>query len=694
MKYYSTHNYLCFIIFLFVGFTINAQQTELVDFIKVDALITPNHHEKKITGKVDYTFTILKNCDSIFLDAKNINILENQNSKLTLKTSSDKLWLVSKFKKQQTYSVSFTYEVQPKKAMYFTKNQIWTQGQGKYTSNWLPSIDDMNDKLIFNLKVLVPKDKTVIANGKLESVQQLDSLQQWNFSMLQPISSYLVGLAIGNFNKKEEISKTKIPLEMFYELKDEDRVEPTYRYTNVIFNFLEETIGFKYPWQNYKQVPVHDFLYAGMENTGATFFSESFVVDSIGYTDRNYLNVNAHELAHQWFGNLVTETEAMHHWLHEGFATYFAHLSEKEIFGEDYFYWKMYQAAEQLSALSNEGKGEVLVNAKASSLTFYEKGAWALHILREKVGDEAFFNAIRNYLEKYQFKNVTTQDFMAEVEKEYGSNLSEFKKDWLYQSAFKAEQAYQSLIKSPFMNELFKISALRATSISLKEKELEAALIFPNDFIGQEVIYQLEGEPIYLTESLYKKAFLSKNLYVRQAIALTLHKVPHELKEDYESLLDDASYVTQEAALGNLWMSFPKDKTKYLDKMQNAIGFNDKNIRQYWLFLALLTENYQPGKQNTWKKELTDYAMSNYGHNVRELALDYISYLRIWDTSSLLSLINAGQHHYWRFQKHSRELLKSLLEEDVYREKIILLKKDMDTTSSKFIDRMLEEAKS
>ena len=138
--------------------------------------------------------------------------------------------------------------------------------------------------------------------------------------MQQPMSSYLVALAIGKYHKRAETSKSGIPLELYYYPEDSLKFEPTYRYTKQIFGFLETEIGVPYPWQNYKQVPVKDFLYAGMENTGTTIFADSFVIDSIAFIDKNYVNVNAHELAHQWFGNLVTETSGTHHWLQEGFG--------------------------------------------------------------------------------------------------------------------------------------------------------------------------------------------------------------------------------------------------------------------------------------------------------------------------------------------------------------------------------------
>jgi aminopeptidase N len=113
----------------------------------------------------------------------------------------------------------------------------------------------------------------------------------------------------------------------------------------------------------YKQAPVRDFLYAGMENTSATLFNTRYVVDSTGFEDRSYTNVNAHELAHQWFGNLVTAESGKHHWLQEGFATYYALLAEKEIYGEDHFYSKLYESASQLKFASRTDTIPVL-NAK------------------------------------------------------------------------------------------------------------------------------------------------------------------------------------------------------------------------------------------------------------------------------------------------------------------------------------------
>jgi len=295
-----------------------AQQIEYVDFLtcKAELMILPV--KKEVRGVVNYSFKIKKNTDSIFIDAKNMDIdnVYFKKRKASFKVTNQKLWLFKKFKKNSEYTVSFNYEAHPKKAMYFidwehqdhpeANPQVWTQGQGKDNSNWIPSFDDMNEKVEFDLTISFDKNSEVIANGKLVSKQERsNSVYTWNYDMQQPMSSYLLAVAIGKYNMRTKVSNSGIPLSMYYYPKDSLKFEPTYRYSKQMFDFLEEEIGVPYPWQNYKQVPVKDFLYAGMENTSTTIFSDAFVVDSTAFIDKNYVNVNAHELAHQWFGDLV-----------------------------------------------------------------------------------------------------------------------------------------------------------------------------------------------------------------------------------------------------------------------------------------------------------------------------------------------------------------------------------------------------
>ncbi|MGK4568097.1 M1 family metallopeptidase [Flavobacterium sp. 3HN19-14] len=348
--------------------------------------------------------------------------------------------------------LTLKYIAKPKQTLYFTGSEatnnleIWTQGQGKYTSYWFPSFDDVNEKMTFGLSVTFDRNYAVISNGMLVDKTENGSEITWRYQMKNQMSSYLLMMAIGKYDKKEEKSTSGIPLEMYLQSEEKSKFEPTYRYSKQIFDFLEKEIGIAYPWEIYRQIPVHDFLYGGMENTTSTIFAQDYVVDSVGFNDRNYINVNAHELAHQWFGDLVTAKSGKHHWLQEGFATYYALLAQNEVFGEDRFYWEMYQNAEQIQQASASDTIPIL-NEKASSLSFYEKGAWALHVLREGVGKENFRKAVKNYLEKYQFNNVDTDEFLAEINKVSNYDTDTFRKKWLESSTFEVAEAIALLKK-------------------------------------------------------------------------------------------------------------------------------------------------------------------------------------------------------------------------------------------------------
>lgn len=680
-------------LFLFLLVTIGsfAQQTAQVDFQKISATIEPISSSESVTGSMRVQFLIKQATDSVYLDAVKMRVTNKALESVNVSATSDKIWFTGAFQQGKSYTAFFEYEANPRQTLYFTGNQVWTQGQGKYTSHWLPSLDDMNDKIEFDLTVVSKFDKTVVANGALVKKDLKDLKNYWQFDMKQPMSSYLVAFAMGDFTRWEQVAASGVPIELYLSTKDTAHFEPTYRYTKEIFDFLESEIGVAYPWQNYKQVPVRDFLYAGMENTTCTIFSEAFVVDRIGFTDRNYVNVNAHELTHQWFGNLITETSGTHHWLQEGFATYYALLAERQLFGDDYYYWKLYQSAEQLKALSDEGKGESLLNPKASSLTFYEKGAWALHVLHEQIGDSAFKLAVKNYLTKHAFKNVSTTDFLTEVRAATEMDITVWEKDWLEQSAFKAEQAFNSLLKSTFIQNYFEAARYAAISLEEKKEQLSTALAINDDYIGQEVIYQLAKEPIEEALSLYKEGFASDNLYTRQAIALTVSEIPKELQSEFETLLTDASYVTQEAALYLLWANFPENRASYLDAMANTVGFQNKNIRQLWLVLALNTKGYKPLKRTDFTEELQNYTGSEYSFEIRQKAFEYCNEIGLYNDVVINNMVDAAVHHNWRFRNFARNLLNNLLKNTDVEEALYQRIDSFSTAEKEYLTRIKDK---
>ncbi|WP_405570608.1 M1 family metallopeptidase [Winogradskyella sp. Asnod2-B02-A] len=644
------------VFYVFVSSVLYAQQTEYVDFKKAEvSLDSFDENLKKVTGKVDYMFDVLKPVDSIFLDSKNINgyiVSLNNNDSINYYVENDKLWLIHKFKPSKDNVLSLKFEANPKKALYFVNrdndNQIWTQGQGKYTSNWLPSLDDVNDKIEYDFSITYQNDYEVLANGKLIDKNIGDSLTTWKYDMKQPMSSYLAALVIGKYYKKTETSKSGVPLEYYYYPEDSLKVEPTYRYSKKMFDFLEEEIGVAYPWQNYKQVPVHDFLYAGMENTSLTIFSDAFVVDAIAFNDKNYVNVNAHELAHQWFGDLVTAKSGEHHWLQEGFATYYALLAERDVFGDNYFYFKLLESVLDLSRQDLSGNGTSLLDPKSSSLTFYQRGALVLHVLRDKVGDVVFKKAVKNYLNKYQFTNVETSDFIKEVENLYGKSLTSFVNYWIKNKAFPYDEAFTILKRqSVFINEYAMVDCEAKSS-----KCAEYLKYYVSDEAKIKVISQV---PELVTADTFKNSFK-----VRQAISEHVTIIPESLKEDYESLLNDKSYITIEKALYNLWVNFPLERAKYLAKTREIVGLSDKNVRMLWIVLNLNTPYYEADSKYELFNELVNYTDASFNADVRINAFKYLDLIKSCNEDCKKNLETAKTHHNWRLVKFAKELSEKL----------------------------------
>jgi aminopeptidase N len=684
-------------LFLFLSTFALAQQTKSVDFKTVTGQITINPNTKTVNGAVAYAFEVLKPTDTIKIDAQNMTFSEVKlnEKKILFTTNGKELLLIYSFQKGK-YSVQFSYEAKPKQTIYFvgseaTNNlQIWTQGQGKYTSHWFPSFDDVNEKVVFNMEIAFNAKFQVISNGILHKKIEDNGVTYWNYKMKKPMSSYLLMLAIGDFDKSTVKAKSGVPLEMYITPKDVAKQEPTYRYSKEIFDFLEKEIGVNYPWGIYRQIPVSEFLYAGMENTSSTLFTTRYVVDTIGFEDRNYTNVNAHELAHQWFGDLITAQSGKDHWLQEGFATYYALLAEKEFYGEDYFYSKLYESAMQLKQASKTDTIPVL-NAKASSLSFYQKGAWALHVLREGIGEKAFRKVVKNYLTKYSFQNVTTQNFFDEIKKVSNYDLDNFSKVWLESATFNSDIANGLLAKNKAMQVQLEVAKLRSKPLTEKfaffEKTLQSDVYFN---VKSSIVAQLMKEKFEDKKQLLRLALKSKSIQVRQAVASTLQKIPEEFRTDYETLLDDKSYQSQEFALYNLWNSFENKRPVYLEKSKDWVGFNDFNLRILWLSLAVSTPEYTANKE-TYLQELVNYSSTNYEATTRQNTLEYLINFNVINDAVLKNLVNATTHHMWQFSKFGRDNIRLLLKKTEIRTSFQTILPSLNEKEQFQLERLLKE---
>lgn len=676
---------------LFVSLSF-AQQTNKVDFIKCDASVSPYASEKSIYGDVVYEFKVKKAIDTIKIDAKSMEfsrVMINGKS-VKFKNSGKTLDLFEGFKKGKN-KLRFSYSAKPKQTLYFTGEgenlQIWTQGQGRYTSHWLPSFDDVNEKVIFNILISdVNPYLKVISNGLLKRKPEVMYMDYDAFEMQKPMSSYLVMLAIGNFEKQTTNTKSGSPLEFYLDKKDVSKFEPTFRYSKEMFDYLEQEIGVKYPWGIYRQVPVRDFLYAGMENTTSTIFSQDFVVDEIGFNDRNYVNVNAHELAHQWFGDLITAQSGKHHWLQEGFATYYALLAERHLFGDDYFYEELNDYAEQLKRASKTDTIPVM-NEKASSLSFYKKGAWALHVMREDIGAKNFQKAVKKYLKKYQYKNVNTDDFLKIVKEVSGYDVENFKKVWLEKPGFEMEIAQKYLSKNKFIQDYFALKKSKKSLVELTEI-LKSDAYYP---IKQYIVYQTRNLPFEERKVILETALATNDILVRRAVAESTPVVPEAFKSQYETLLKDNSYQTKEIALTNLWKNFPDERLRYLEQTKEIVGNNDKSFRLTWLALAMNTENLPEQVKATSYNQLLDFASENYESSVRQNALELLLKMNTNDEKVIELLFKATVHHKWQFTKFGRDNVRLLLKKPEYRTIVEKIAATSDETMKELYWKFLNE---
>jgi aminopeptidase N len=400
-----------------------------------------------VKGKVMLDFTTLRSStDSIWLDGIRMRVqkitLNGKEAKYRVDTAGIVIYPPAPLAWESKDSLEVTYECNPRRGLFFigwndpnniSRKEIWSQGEGTDNRNWIPMFDSWNDKMITETLITFDKDYQVLSNGtKLGVKDNSDGTKTWHYSMTHPHSPYLVMIGIGKYGIEERKSKSGVPLHLYYYPEWKDRIEPTYEYSAEMIDFYEKEIGVKYGWESYSQIPVQDFLYGAMENTTATIYGDFFLVDKRSFLDRNYISVNAHELAHQWFGDLVTCRTETSMWLHENFATYYSALFDKELWGKDYFDWE--RRGQQNSAIDEFKKNtNPIASSMGGTTRLYPQGAFVLNMLKYVVGGRDIYNkAIKYYLERHKYENVDSRDLLIAFEESTGMSLDWFWEEWYF----------------------------------------------------------------------------------------------------------------------------------------------------------------------------------------------------------------------------------------------------------------------
>lgn len=422
--------------------------------MKVEVSFVPE--KKQVKGKVTHTFIPLRSVvDSIFFDAPGIKIqsaqLNGKDIKFTVNSDGVTVFpspALAYSKDNKAYDLVFVYEATPKRGIYFIgwdqpedptntnpwriRRQVWTQGQGIDNRHWIPMYDDANDKFITETVVTFDKKYKVLSNGnKLTEKDNGNNTKTWHYAMTKPHAGYLLMLGIGEYEIRQSKTSRGTPLYFWYYPDLKEWVEPTYRYTEKMFDLLEKETGIPYPWESYAEIMVQDFLYGAMENTTATIFGDFFYVDNRAFLDRNYVGVNCHELTHQWFGDYITHRSHSEMWLHESYATYYPKLWVLREEGVAPYQWAL--KSEMDRALEAGKKDSYPVrHSMGGSARVYPKGSVIIGMLKDELGEADFNRALNHYLAKHAYKNVETNDLYQAIQDVLGLSPSWFFEQWLY----------------------------------------------------------------------------------------------------------------------------------------------------------------------------------------------------------------------------------------------------------------------
>lgn len=399
-----------------------------------------------VNGRVTHVFRVLqRRVDSILFDAIDIKILQATLGGKPVRTRSTDTSVIvypaTPLSWDETDSIAFTFSSRPRRGLYFigwddpthrSRRQIWTQGQAIDNRHWVPLYDEMNDKMITETIITFDKDYEVLSNGtKLKTTDNSDGTRTWHYIMTHPHATYLVMIGIGKYGIEERTSKSGVPLRLYYYPEWHDRVGATYRMSAEAMNFLEEEIGIPYPWESYSQIPVQDFIFGAMENTTATVFGDFFHVDERAYLDRNYVDVNIHELTHQWFGDLITARSNKGTWLQESFATFYPHLMKRRTQGEDAYEWSR-RGMHKAALAASEKDRLPIVHPKAGTSRVYPKGAGVIDMMRHTFGEEQVRRVLKHYLKHHAYANVETNDLLLSFQDTLGITPTWFFDEWLY----------------------------------------------------------------------------------------------------------------------------------------------------------------------------------------------------------------------------------------------------------------------
>ena len=386
--------------------------------------------------------------DTIRLDASNLTIdaahdRAGQPLRFSSDTSSVTVHLARRANRGDTVQFTLRYHGNPERGMYFVARRptMWTQGEAIETPSWVPTWNAPNDKTTWEILVTADSGMSVLSNGRLVGVTpSADGRERtWHWSQERPASTYLYSIVAARFAVLRD-SWRGIPVEYWTSPDTIDATWRTFGETPGMIETYSRVLGVNFPWAKYDQAIIPDFTYGGMENVSATTQTDLALHGPGGEPQSSGRRLNAHELAHQWFGDLTTTASWAHAWLNEGLTTYMESVHEERSRGREAAEWNWIgQQRQAMGADLNIERPLVLGEQPGTdpiqlffSGHIYPKGAQLAHQLRRLVGDSLFWDGMQRFLRDNAYKPVETSDFAIAMEKATGRDLDWFFDQWAY----------------------------------------------------------------------------------------------------------------------------------------------------------------------------------------------------------------------------------------------------------------------
>ncbi|MCA9168824.1 MAG: HEAT repeat domain-containing protein [Planctomycetales bacterium] len=421
------------------------------DILHIRLDVTPNFTDRSVAGTTRIEFQpIAEPLTELKLDAIKLTIGTVTSDYGIQEVVNDDQHVTLRFERPVPVGEKAYVEIQhaahPTRGLYFRTPamgypaediQVWTQGESHEARFWFPCFDYPNERSTTEVICHVPAAMTVLSNGrKIGETAEDGDMKRVHWIQEKPHVNYLICLVAGNFHQLTG-QHGDTPLGFYAPPSLAEHAETAFSDTQRIMAFFESEIGVPFPWPKYDQAAVHDFIAGGMENTTLTVLTERTIRSRASENVNPSFPLDAHEMAHQWFGDYVTCKDWGHLWLNEGFATYYTHLYTGHRDGPDAMLYGLFQDAEnRILPNSRDKRGIVYRDYKNPQEQFdyrsYPKGSWVLHMLRSQLGADAYRACIRDYLMQHALGNVVSDDLRQIIEKHSGKSFDRFFDQWVY----------------------------------------------------------------------------------------------------------------------------------------------------------------------------------------------------------------------------------------------------------------------